>query len=120
VIGGPSRPQSRKRWSSKRAWIGPVRTPTSSGHAAAAPAARPASPAHRDVVVDEAHELGVGGVTRVLRAALRPRARVVAQVARAVALGSAARRLVGPVVDHEHLGAGRARLRAIDASATSR
>ena len=55
VIGGPSRPQVRKRWSSKRAWIGPVRTPTSSGHAAAAREQRgePAR-AHLDVVVDEA------------------------------------------------------------------
>ena len=105
VIGGPSRPQVRKRWSSKRAWIGPVRTATSSGQAAAAreQGIEPAR-AHLDVVVDEAHERRVGGLQRGVARGVEAARRVVAQVARAVALGGRARRLVGPVVDHDDLG----------------
>ena len=112
MIGGPSRPQVRKRWSSKRAWIGPVRTATSSGHAAAAREQRvePAR-AHLDVVVDEAHERRVGGLQGGVARGVEAARRVVGEVARAVALGGRARRLVGPVVDHEHLGARGARLR---------
>ena len=112
MIGGPSRPQVRKRWSSKRARIGPVRTATSSGHAAAAPeqGVEPAR-AHLDVVVDEAHELGVGGLQRGVARGVQAARRGVGEVARAVALGGRARRLVGPVVDDEHLGTRRAGLR---------
>ena len=67
--------------------------------------------AHLDVVVDEAHERRVGGLQGGVARGVQAARRVVAQVARAVALGGRARRLVGPVVDHEDLRARGARLR---------
>ena len=70
----------------------------------------PARP-HLDVVVDEADERRVGGLQRgVARRVEAPRS-VVGEVARAVARGGGAGGRVGPVVDHEHLGAGGPRLR---------
>ena len=67
--------------------------------------------AHLDVVVDEAHERRVGGLQSRVARGVQATRRVVAQIARAVALGGRARRLVGPVVDHEDLGSRGARLR---------
>jgi hypothetical protein len=76
VIGGRSRPQVRRGWSSKRARIGPVRKPTSAS-AAAAPASIAASHPGATATSSSRNSSHAGPVpaaaTPALRAPLIPR-----------------------------------------------